>query len=309
MKHCILVGLLLCITINTLPAQEEFSDAAVEDYTLTNEEKAALTALLPDTVALGLEPLEESQFFTSNLYEYINGAADGFHDYDFYGLIVQNYKHGDTEVAVEIYDMKAPLNAFGVYASERSPDYHFIALGAQGHQGKDSLFFLQDRFYIKLVAFGTSEDSTPLLNGVAQSISAKIEKGTSFPKEVSLLPVQDRVPNTEAFIKKSPLGHTYLAPALSAQYCIQGATSTLILSLAESEIEAGERAERFQQYMSKTGKVRELPDLDPRAFIGENQYQGEMIVFPHKTFAAIMLKPSESSVSYLKSWAAQTGGN
>ena len=308
MKHCIFLSLILCVTINILPAQEEFSDAAVEDYSLTDEEKAELTGLLPDSTSLGLEPLEEPQFFTSNLYEYINGAADGYHDYDFYGLIVQNCKHGDTEVAVEIYDMKVPLNAFGVYTAERSSDYHFIALGAQGHQGKDSLYFLQDRFYIKLVAFSTDEDTGPLLRDVAQNISTKIEKGKDFPKEVSLLPLQDRVPNTESYIKKSPLGHTYLAPALTAQYCIKGATSTLVLSLANSEKDAIERSERFQKYMTKTGKVRNLRDLGPQAFFGENQYQGEMIVFPHKAFTAIMLKPSESSVSYLKSWAAQTGG-
>jgi len=39
-------------------------------------------------------------------------------------------------VTVDIYDMGNAQNAFGIYASERSPDNSFITLGAEGYTGR-----------------------------------------------------------------------------------------------------------------------------------------------------------------------------
>ena len=56
--------------------------------------------------------------------------------------------------------MGNPLNAFGVYAAERSPEYKYIPVGAEGYISEGVLNFVQDRFYVKLSGFGENGKNT-----------------------------------------------------------------------------------------------------------------------------------------------------
>src|SRR5574340_658280 len=78
--------------------------------------------LLPGTAAVpGWPARVESRTYTpQTLYECIDGAADLFLAYGFQTLTHGEYGADDAHlITVDVYDMGAPLHAFGVFSSER----------------------------------------------------------------------------------------------------------------------------------------------------------------------------------------------
>jgi hypothetical protein len=95
--------------------------------------KERLARLLPQLAEAGTLSAGERQFYSFDLYRYIDGAADGFLAFDMIAMVHQEYKAKDADITVDIYDMGKPLNAFGIYSAERSPNCHFLPLGAEGY--------------------------------------------------------------------------------------------------------------------------------------------------------------------------------
>ena len=62
----------------------------------------------------------------------------------------RNTNPPSTDFTLDIYNLGTPANAFGIYAAESSPDYHFLPIGAEGYGTNEILNFLQDEFYVKL---------------------------------------------------------------------------------------------------------------------------------------------------------------
>ena len=72
---------------------------------------------------------EVHSYTADNLWEYINGAAELFVEYDVQTCYTGDLASGGLVVTVDYYDMGTPLNAFGVYVRER-PDPGIEIVGA-----------------------------------------------------------------------------------------------------------------------------------------------------------------------------------
>jgi hypothetical protein len=120
------------------------SDAVLQDE-LTRD-KDLLRALLPkDAESPGWQAVSSPQFFEpQNLWEYINGQAEMYIDYGFQLVVTLEYKSmdGARSMVIEIFQMKNPNHAFGIYAAERSTDDHLINMGAQGYLGENGQVLL-----------------------------------------------------------------------------------------------------------------------------------------------------------------------
>src|SRR5512139_200439 len=115
-----------------------------------------LVAWLPDAAAIGAKAIGEPVFYGENLFEYIDGGAEVYHQYQFVGLVHQKYRAGEVELTVDIYDMGGAVNAFGIYSVERAPGYNYVPIGAEGYLNDLVLNFLQGPCYVKLLAAGKS---------------------------------------------------------------------------------------------------------------------------------------------------------
>lgn len=271
----------------------------------TEEAKSRLAALLPDSKALGFKPLEEPAFFTpDNLYEYINGAAEAFLQYDFETLAQQPFRKGDTEVMVDIYDMGSALNAFGIYASERSPGSDFRPVGTEGYQAEYLLNFLQGRYYVKLSAFRESGSTDAILEAFAAEISGKIKERKEFPPELSLLPDAGRIAHTERYIRGAPLGLEFLSPALQAEYRSGESTFRLLLSLANDAQDAAGRQAKVRDHLRNMGPVTPLDEWYKGAFRGVSRYEGALTVFASGAFLAVLVGSTEDSSEFVSKLAA-----
>ena len=102
----------------------------------------------------GWKLTEDPQIYNPDtLFEYIDGAAEAYLGYDFQQLLVSNYDKEGTEssVTIEIYDMGSPLNAFGIFSSERYPEIPEVPFGLAGYLEGEVLNFISGPYYIKLL--------------------------------------------------------------------------------------------------------------------------------------------------------------
>jgi len=300
MRITFLFSLLLIVCLNQYALCEEQPAEGTQEVPITDKEKEKLAKQLPDAQALGLQPQGDTQYYGSDLYMYIDGAAPAYQAYDFVALIVQEYKKGDASLTVEIYDMDKRLNAFGIFSAERSPKNKFLEIGAESYADDSALNFYQGSYYVKLQASSPNEKNGALLATAAEEISKQIKKGKKLPKELKLFPAEGLIPHSQQYVNKAPLGHEALAPAFQALYENGEKDCQLVLSIAETPQQAQERIAALKSHFEKSGKIAPQPDIGAEAFRGENKYEGELVAFPYEQYAIVAVNPPKDAAAFAK---------
>jgi hypothetical protein len=234
------------------------------------EVKTRLAALLP-------KGGDTARFYSSDLYRYMDGGADIYLKYGLVALAHREYKRAGVDMTVDVFDMGGPLQAFGIYSAERSPEYHFVDIGTEGYSSESTLNFLQGRHYVRLSAFG--DGASPALDSFARAISRSIGGDRSLPGLLDILPRENRVARSEKYVVQAPAGHEFLAPALTASYRFDGNVTSLVISLAADAGEAERRVEQLRQYYSQSG--------------------GDAIFFARGRLAVLCLHPPTGAAAFL----------
>jgi hypothetical protein len=293
----ILVCLILLFAAVPAAPQDETSGvpAAVPESV-----KAGLDSLFKGITEADLQPVGGPSFFGENLYEYIDGAAELFRQYGFRALIHRIYEAGPAEVTVDVYDMAEPLNAFGIYSAERSPDYRFVPVGLEGYGDAGTFTFTQGPWYAKLSLYQEGEPDSTLLLGIAQKLSPGMGPVGSFPPVFSSFPQKGLVPHSERYVRESPLGYSDLGSAYSADYSADGQTLQLLAAPAGSPQEAVKRVEKLRAHFHETGRVVPLAGFGPEAFSGSNDYEGEVSAAAAGSNVLISLGPPEKTAALIR---------
>jgi hypothetical protein len=138
-------------------------------------------------------------FEADNLWEYINGAAELFVAYDVQTCETADLSSGDVVIALDLYAMGNPLNAFGIFSRERAGERVAIAGATDAMVSAPYLALLvKGSTYAKVnVLEGelTAENGRALLEGLAPELPGE----PGLPAEFDLLPVDGKVAGTEGF--------------------------------------------------------------------------------------------------------------
>jgi hypothetical protein len=272
-------------------------------------EKAELRRLLPDPAVISAVPRDEPKFYSSNLFEYLDGGADVYLDYGLVALLHQEYRSASAEITLDIYNLGSPENAFGMYAAERAPNYHFLRVGAEGYGTSEVLNFLDGKFYVKLSAFGAGEKTGPLLERLAQAVAQRMGPPAPLPEFLSLFPTENLVAHSIKYVKKAPLGHAFLAPALTAYYGLGAKPTLLAISRAVGSPSAREKLELVKRYFASSGKLAPAADVAPEAFRGSNDVEGEAIFFATKFYVIVCVNPPRDPRVFFHSVIARVEEN
>ncbi|MGD9076239.1 MAG: hypothetical protein PVJ69_13570 [Desulfobacteraceae bacterium] len=271
-KNSVLVAAIffICITlINPL-----VSDAVSRDE-LTRD-KAFLRALMPkDAESPGWQAVSSPQFFEAqNLWEYINGQAEMYIDYGFHLVVTLEYRSmdGTRSMAIEIFQMKNPKHAFGIYAAERSFDDRPINIGGQGYIGENVLNFWKAQYYVKLTSFQVSSDTKEILMMLASVIAAKIKGTYSEPELFACFPKENRVQMSERFIPKNFLGQSFLENGYRVEYKKGGNSYQVFLVKNVSREKAEEAFAKYEDFLkSQNEKISLLEKDDYQVIFGEGE--------------------------------------
>ncbi|MBN2328700.1 MAG: hypothetical protein JXR73_16280 [Candidatus Omnitrophica bacterium] len=296
----VIASLLICMAGAWSAAQEEASGDP-QAPAVPEALQKQLAALLPDAQAMKAKLDGPMEYYGENLYELINGAAGIFHDYDFAALGHANYVRGESDITVDIYDMGDPMNAFGVFSVESSPDYNYIEIGAAGYMEEGILNFLQDRYYVKLSAYGDDDEQVKaMLKEFAEDVSSRIEGGDALPRNLRLFPKKNLIAHSQGYSKKAPLGYQFLAPALTADYSFGEEKTTVALSIAQDKNDALERVKKMREQVVKNGEASDFEAGGSEAFRGKDKYRGEIIGFAlqgkgRSHYAVFIINPPEKT--------------
>ena len=259
-----------------------------------------LLALLPaDGVVSDWTKEGEPRFFTpDNLWEFINGAADGYLMYGFEEVATADFSMGttDQQVVIDIYRMQDPVHAFGVYCQERNPDYEFLDIGAEGYLGGTALNFWHGPYYVKLTVFDESDELKEQLRNLAKEISRKIEHEPSEPREAKYFPTENQKARSIQFLPRDVLGQSYLRNAFEVQYQSDDTDYKIVAVLAEDAETATSGLSKYREFLSGSGEQKDLEGLGDEGFVGEDRFYGKVLAVRSGSNILIVLGPPSEEV-------------
>ncbi len=188
-----------------------------------------------------------------NLWDLINGAAESYLSYDFVDLHLGDYKHtSGTVIHAEVYRHSTPVNAYGIYSAERSPEYQFVEIGTQGYLEEGVLNFLAGQFYVKLYSTDSGDEVQEALQKIGQKISGHLDQENSLPKLLKLFPLKGQLPYSDQYIRENFIGFDFLHSAYTVGY--DGGFKLFVIQGKD----AAEIQEMAKQYLAFTKQ-----DIDP----------------------------------------------
>ena len=277
-------------------------------------ETRGLAALLPRDEDVGnWKRITAPRFFQpDNLYEYIDGAAEGYLAYGFREVVTADYSLDGSEeqqITVDIYEMKDRTNAFGIYSAERSSEYGFLQMGTEGYLGETNLNFWKDRYYVKLLAFEPSQKVSDGMRTIGRPISEKIPGEAEAPRFLDYLPETGYVAHSATYISKDVLGQSFLSKGYMADYKIGGQEGKLFLIDASDEQETRKGFDRYRAFVAQSGKpISDLGDIGEAGFTGEESFYGRAVIFRKgKVMGGVLGLPRETGIALIREALAKMG--
>jgi len=164
------------------------------------------------------------------LFEYINGGADLFLNFEFVRLHSLKYVNGKGgEITADIYIHADLPNGFGIYTQERPEEGDFIETGTEGYYEEGTLNFFKGPAYVKLSSFDLGENEESILKKLAEGISGNISHPAGYPALFTAFPTESAVKGTDKFINLNFLGHSFLNRVYSRDYSVNGKTVRLFV--------------------------------------------------------------------------------
>ena len=177
-----------------------------------------------------------------NLFEYIDGAAEVFLSYDFVKLATLTYENNnENSFTVDVYQHSSDKTGFGIYSQEKPQKGYFLNIGTQGYYEKGVLNFFKGSFYVKMSGYDLGDNDEKVLTTAAKELAKALQGSADFPAVVKCFPETGKIANSEAYINKNFLGHSFLHSAFVADYEIDG--------------------RKFQVFIIETGKPEEVEEI------------------------------------------------
>jgi hypothetical protein len=220
-------------------------------------------ARFADVPGSGLITPTDIETYTDDLYEKIDGKESMFRSFNFVELRFGRYQYPDREETFDVYifDQGEPANALGIYMAERSLTPSFIPVGREGYVSGYSAYFWKDNYYVNVLGPEEGDDET---TGRSRSIASAIadtidDAGEPFWAE-SLLPADDRVPQSFSYKATSALGYEFLNRMFFADYKTGDVTYQVFL-IREDSPAAARRV--FDEYAEATAKYDKIVSREP----------------------------------------------
>jgi hypothetical protein len=212
-----------------------------------------ISALFPSMQ--GWTPKGKPDVYTpDNLFEYINGAADVFLSYDFQQLATVTFENAKKHsFTVDIYRHGSERNGFGIYSQERSSKGPFLPIGTQGYYEQGVLNFLRGAYYVKMSGFDLGENDKQVLYAYAEKLAKNLEGDSTFPAAVTCFPGEGKVSNSEGFISKNFLGHSFLHSAFTADYEKDGRPYRVFIIETKSNTGTESILKNYLAFLEKKG--------------------------------------------------------
>src|SRR4030042_5721579 len=180
MKRVVILGLFLC-SARLLPA---FQATVLPEHLISGWASAGPAA----------------EFQGRNLFNYIDGGAEIFLEFGFDRLLVQDYKKGNSEIVLELYQMESPESALGIYLMKGGVETPIEGVPARNSGDKTQFTILKDRAFIHVNNLDGREALLPVMVDLARGLLKSIPQGEPVTL-LDELPQEGRVTGSERLIR------------------------------------------------------------------------------------------------------------
>ncbi len=204
-------------------------------------------------------------FAGESLWEYIDGDAEIYHQYNFESVATADYRIDTLEMIVDIYQFVGTDNAYGLYSSVRPDQPDLISIGVQGFITSNSLAFVKGDYVARLSAFVSGEETTTALLQLGRALEACLPGTDKRPQQFSIFPQTDIIPATARYIAMSFEGQAFLTNFFSRDYLLDGDTVRLFMTEKEADL----KFSKWEEALAASGAT---PTKMANSPFGENPY-------------------------------------
>jgi len=160
-------------------------------------------SLFPQRAGLWEKDQEILRYMGDELFSYINGGAEIYHEFGFTEVVVQDYRSpkGGT-ISVEVYRMLDAEGAYGIYTFKRSTGGRvFPVEGGEGRLEDYYLNLWKGPFLATLTGFDQSAPTLEGLELLAREVEGRISAVAEVPMLVRRLPQADLIPGSVKYFR------------------------------------------------------------------------------------------------------------
>jgi Family of unknown function (DUF6599) len=173
--------------------------------------------LLPDPSALGnwTKDGDYQLFEADDLFTYIDGGAEIYLEYGFVRIIVQEYRNdAGMRLSLEIFEMKSPAGAYGMFTFKRSPRGEPVGLGDEGQLADYYLNLYKGRYLVTITGLDPAAPVRQGLLAMASGVDRRIKESAPRPVLMDVLAEEDLLEPSLKFFR-GPLGVFNSEPLLA----------------------------------------------------------------------------------------------
>jgi len=177
----------------------------------------ALWAQAPNcSLVAGWKQQGEARSYTAeNLFEYMDGNAEGYVLYRFVKMSGVNCQSGDNTLVFDVFEMENPEWAYGIFAANRDTRIPTEKIGVAGQVVPRQAIFVKDKY---LVQISGDKDQAETLRAFASAMAKRIPGTAEPPAALGWFPAAKLVPDSIRMVPESVLGMRILKRGYIAQY-------------------------------------------------------------------------------------------
>ena len=184
---------------------------------LTLTQAAAGQTLNCQAVAGWAQQGPARSYEADNLFDYMNGNAEGYLIYRFATMKGITCKSGGDTIVMDISEMADPEFAYGMFSANRDPRAPVEAIGMGGQILPRRAIFAKDKYFVELAA-NPAKDHSAVLRSFVTAIEKTISGRSAVPEQISWFPAEGLTPNSVRLIPESVLGLRMLKSGYVGQY-------------------------------------------------------------------------------------------
>lgn len=161
------------------------------------------------------QPAKAYSYTPDNLFEYMNGNAEGFIIYRLVKMNGVSCESSAGRVVLNVFEMADPEWAYGIFASNRDPRLPMEKIGVAGQVTPRQVIVVKDRYFVQVSADNEQPDT---LRRFASAMESRIPGRSEPPAALGWFPPAGLQPNSIRLVPESVLGMRALRQGYVAQY-------------------------------------------------------------------------------------------
>jgi hypothetical protein len=150
-----------------------------------------------------------------NLFEYMDGNAEGYLIYGFRAMKGVTCRQGEISFVIDLSDMGDADSAYGIFSANRDPAQPVSQIGMAGQVTPRRAMFVKGKWYVEIAA-NPEGDHTPALQVWLSALADTVTGSSVLPEALAWFPAGGR--QSLRLVPESVLGLRLLKRGYVAQY-------------------------------------------------------------------------------------------